>query len=352
MEWHKSNISGRKRFYKSNIIKRTIILVAQIDSLYRKTSLSKTAVRLISYALFEGRPITTKGRWINPLVFSHLFLEKHLFQLKKVEKPIFIIGTGRSGTTILGVLLSLCKGVGFLNEPKALWHSIYPYEDVLGHYSLGKAHYYLNETQVNKKIIQNAHRLLGAYLFFTHQKRVLDKNPEMIFRIPFIKAIFPEAKFIFLVRNGWDVCHSINFWSERKGIEKNKETHNWWGVNNRKWHFMLEELIQDKTLYTIAKDIDKHEEMAAVEWIITMQEGIKALQKYPDSIYKITYEDLVNQPETSLKDLLDFCELPQDITCINYAKAVLKPAPTKQAFFLPPVINELFSQTLKDLGYV
>ncbi len=99
---------------------------AQLDSLYIRTRPTKAVSRLISYALFEGRPLTTRGRWINPLVFALSGTLKTLPQIKKVKKPIFIIGMGRSGTTILGVVMSMHRDVGFLNEPKALWHSIYP----------------------------------------------------------------------------------------------------------------------------------------------------------------------------------------------------------------------------------
>ncbi|MGD1917863.1 MAG: sulfotransferase, partial [Pleurocapsa sp.] len=88
-------------------------MVAQIDNLYIKTSLSKTLSRLLSYGLFEGRPLTTKGQWINPLIFKLFAIAKKLPQLKKVRKPIFVIGTGRSGTTILGVVLSMHKQIGF-----------------------------------------------------------------------------------------------------------------------------------------------------------------------------------------------------------------------------------------------
>ena len=47
-------------------------MIAQLNSHYIKTRPTKALTRLVSYAFFEGRPATTKGRWINPLVFSFL----------------------------------------------------------------------------------------------------------------------------------------------------------------------------------------------------------------------------------------------------------------------------------------
>jgi len=100
-------------------------MLAQIDKEYISMRPWKLFSRLVSYALFEGRPLTTRGRWINPLIFSLFKIEKKLPQIKKVERPIFILGTGRSGTTVLGIVFSMHNQVGFLNEPKALWHEIF-----------------------------------------------------------------------------------------------------------------------------------------------------------------------------------------------------------------------------------
>ena len=73
-------------------------MIAQINPLYIKTRPTKVITRLLSYAFFEGRPVTTKGRWINPLVFSILKkVAANDNKYKPVKKPIFILGTGRSG---------------------------------------------------------------------------------------------------------------------------------------------------------------------------------------------------------------------------------------------------------------
>ena len=158
-------------------------MVAQIDATYFKTRPTKAISRLMSYALFEGRPLTTRGQWINPLVFAHFAIEKRLPQIRRVEKPVFILGTGRSGTTILGVVLSMHREVGFLNEPKALWHAIFPEEDVIGNYSRGKAKYRLSVSDATMEVKRNAHRLYGAYLASVCSRRLVDKYPELIFRV-------------------------------------------------------------------------------------------------------------------------------------------------------------------------
>jgi hypothetical protein len=330
-------------------------MVAQLDSLYIQTRPLKALSRLISYALFEGRPLTTKGQWINPLVFGLFALEKRLPQLKPVEKPIFILGTGRSGTTVLGMILSMHREVGFLNEPKALWHSIYPHEDVIGNYSRGFANYRLKSEDANEEVRTTAHRLLGAYLTVVGCQRVVDKYPELIFRIPFVRAIFPDARFILIVRNGWDTCQSIEGWSQRLGVEANNEIHDWWGVNNRKWHLLVKQLVDsDPYFQGIRREIinlDRHIDMAVVEWIVTMREGLRLREKFPNLVHPVQYEKLVSTPEQTLAKVLEFCELSPDAKLFDYAAQILSLPPSKPAFHLDPQLRALFEETMIALGY-
>jgi len=203
-------------------------MIAQIDPLYIKTRPMKMLTRLMSYAFFEGRPVTTKGRWINPLVFFILkAVSANKSRYKPVEKPIFILGTGRSGTTVLGIVLSMHREVGYLNEPKAIWHLIHPHEDIIGNYSQGEALYRLTAEDATDDTRRRAAQMFGAYLTATRSKRLVDKYPELIFRVDFVRALFPDARFIFLGRNGWDTCHSIAIWSARLGVHFDGEKHDW-----------------------------------------------------------------------------------------------------------------------------
>lgn len=330
-------------------------MVAQLDSLYLRTSPHKTFVRLLSYTFFEGRPLTTQGQWINPLLLTLFDLQKRLPQFKAVQKPIFVIGTGRSGTTILGTLLSMHKEVGFLNEPKALWHSIYPQEDLTGSYSRGPAQYRLTANDATHEVKQTAHRLFGAYLAFSGSQRVVDKYPELVFRVPFIQALFPDAKFIFLVRNGWDTCQSIEGWSQRLGVEVKTETHDWWGADNRKWKLLWDQIVcTDPDLRELnlqQNQLENPLDMATLEWIVAMREGLRFFDQIPNCMHMLHYEDLISQPQQSLSQLLEFCELSADARFLNYALQKLSPTPTRATYNMHPMLQKFFSETMTDLGY-
>lgn len=330
-------------------------MVAQLDRLYVGQRPGKVLPRLVSYALFEGRPLTTRGRWINPLVFAHLGLEMRLPQTREAKKPIFIVGTGRSGSTILGVVMSMHRDVGFLNEPKALWHAIYPCEDVVGNYAKGDARYRLEAGDATEKVKRRARRLSGAYLRSVNSTRVVDKYPELIFRVPFVRAIFPDAKFIFLVRNGWDTCRSIESWSGRLGTQVDHDVQDWWGLNNRKWRLMVDQLVP--TEQSLADNRDEiadfadHTDMSVVEWIVTMREGLRQLRRNEDCFHMLRYEELVENPRRELSRVLAFCELKHDEPFFDFAVEKLQPPPRRSSFDMHPVLRQPFEKTMKALGY-
>ncbi len=330
-------------------------MIAQIDVDYIKIRPAKVLSRLVSYALFEGRPVTTKGRWINPLVFQLFNIEKRLPQFKKIRQPVFIVGTGRSGTTILGLILSMHRTVGFLNEPKALWHSIYPKEDVIGSYQKGSARYRLFANDTDSSMEQAAHRLYGAYLKAVCSTRVVDKYPELIFRVPFVKKIFPDAIFLFLVRNGWDTCFSIKRWSERLNVENRKVIHDWWGVNNKKWKLLNEQLVaSDADFREIAPEVARfkdHINMAMVEWIVTMREGMRQMRENSDSFLMVRFEDLTHTPRKTLSKILEFCNFPDDRKLFQYADKVISPGKAHPQLKIHPAIHPLLNQTIEELGY-
>jgi len=330
-------------------------MIGQIDINYIRKRPSKLWNRIVSYLFFEGRPVTTKGQWINPFVLTMLNFEKKFPLLKRIEKPIFIVGTGRSGTTVLGIVLSMHSDVGFLNEPKALWHAIFPYEDLIGSYDRGHALYRMDASRATPEVVQAAHRLYGVYLTATFSRRIVDKYPEQVFRVPFLRKVFPDAKFLFLVRNGWDTCYSIDQWSERLGQEHQGETHDWWGVDNRKWRFLMDQVascdpdFKDKLseIYSLTSHTDK----AVTEWVLTMREGSQLCREYPESVLMVRYESLVQSPEQELVRIQNFCELAYDPKFQLYGEMTLSPGPARKPFPVHEAIREEFLSTMADLGY-
>lgn len=330
-------------------------MVAQIDIDYIRSRPSRLWPRLVSYALFEGRPLTTRGQWVNPLVFAHFALEKRLPQLRRVEAPVFILGTGRSGTTILGMVLSMHRDVGFLNEPKALWHALHGGEDLIGSYSRAPARYRLGAEEADPGLVRAAHRIYGAYLCVSGTRRVVDKYPELIFRLPFVRAIFPDAHFLFLSRDGWDTCGSIAGWSDRLSRQSGGETHDWWGADRRKWNLLVEQILPEHDDLAphveMLRELTDHRAMAATEWIVTMREGLTLCRDHPDAVLHVPYESLCAAPSEAMDRIADFAGLAPDSVFLDYASRELTIRRPKPDFDLPEPLRAPFAATQEALGH-
>ncbi|VAW65693.1 hypothetical protein MNBD_GAMMA09-3263 [hydrothermal vent metagenome] len=330
-------------------------MIAQIDSKYSRYGLNKVIKRLVSYTLFEGRPHTTKGQWFNPVVFLLLRILNKIPCAQKLKQPIFITGLGRSGTTILGIMLSLHKDVGFLNEPKAIWRTIDSMHDINGDYIQNGGKFRLTKKDVTDDARKISSRIFSHYLSTVRAHRLVDKYPELIFRINYLLELFPDAKIIFISRNGADATHSINLWSKRLGVEVKGRIDDWWGRDDIKWHYLRDQIILKDPDYSSIKessslDLD-HINRAALEWVITMREGLKQLKLYPDSVIHIQYEALTKNPDQELHKLMKKCNLATDEKVIKYAKEKLYTNTPKDNPKLLPAIEKLFNETMAELGY-
>lgn len=330
-------------------------MTAQIDREYLGYGLGRAARRLASYGLYEGRPLTTKGRFINPLVFAWLNVLAALPGEPGVDRPIFITGLGRSGTTILGILLSVHENVGYLNEPKALWHVIDPRQDINGNYSSSGGRFRLDARDVTPEIARRARRLFARYLSLTAASRVVDKYPELIFRVDYVRAIFPDAKFIFITRSGADAIPSVVQWSERLGVKSRGHMDDWWGRDDIKWHYMREQLIQADKFYepvwpVITVDLD-HVNRAALEWIVTMREGLEQERRHRNAVARVAYERLLADPAGELDRMQRWCGLEPDQAVTDYAKERLYDNQAKGWPELHPAVDVLFRETMQQLGY-
>ena len=331
-------------------------MIAQLSKDYIKIKPSKSISRLVSYLFFEGRPITTKGQFINPFLFFFYKLITVFPKAKKIVMPIYIIGMGRSGTTVLGKILSLHPDLGFINEPKAMWYFANNEDDLIGSYTDKDAKYILNAENVQNNSSIKIHKLYAFYLRAIFTKRVLDKYPEMIFRVPFLKKIFPDAKFVFIYRNGWDASSSSDNWSKLNSkTMKNNEIHDWWGKNNRKWNLLINQVatkdIMLRNELNSLKAINNSNDKSAIEWLLTMNKGYELMNNETTNILSVKYEDLIENPEQELNKIFEYCLLNKDEMVVNYAKSILKPNTSKQPFKICEPFDKHFNQVMQKFNY-
>jgi hypothetical protein len=184
--------------------------------------------------------------------------------------------------------------------------------------------------------------------------RVVDKYPELVFRVDFVRALFPDARFVAILRDGVDTCSSVTGWSQRKGRQVKGETHDWWGRNGRKWRLIVDELLPEHRdlahLGDVLRDAPDHRDRAAVEWILSMREARAAAARH-EAVMSIKYEDLCAAPTEVLERLQDHCGLRRDPVFADYAAEVLSAADAYEPLELLPELIPAFVGELNAMGY-
>jgi len=280
----------------------------------------------------------------------------------RIEKPIIIVGTGRSGTTIFYKILSQHKDVVWLSSllskfPEKLWIERYFHTlvklPILG-YLLKKRypptetytfwnHYYkgfatpirdLTSDDVTLKVkadIRSAfEKILGG-----GKKRLVIKITGWP-RIGFLKEIFPDAKFINVIRDGRAVAYSL------------MNVPWWWGWRGpQNWRFG--ELPQNLKLKWEKYD-RSFIALAAIEWMILMDAFEKAKQYIQkDNYLEIKYEDLCANPIEVFKKILEFAELKYPKDFIKTIRQFdLKNKNYKWQIELTEYQKEILNDILKD----
>lgn len=308
--------------------------------------------RLLAASLFEGRPLTARTRVLNPLVFATLAAARAL-PLATPRAPLYLVGSGRSGTTWLGKMLALHPEVGFLNEPKALWHAAIPDEDLVGTYTQTPARLVLGASDATPRARRVLAHGYGAFLVFTRRSRVLDKYPELVFRAECVQALFPDARFLVLQRSGAETCRSIAAWSALHGTGAGAARADWWGRGGRKLALLARHAAESEPEFAGAEAelaaLTRPEDAAALEWILATRAGRALAARHPGAVLTLRYEELVRHPRALVTDLLAFAGLAPDERVLAYAERTAAARPPGWPLALAPVLRAAFERTQADL---
>jgi len=216
---------------------------------------------------------------IFPNIHKSIMLDKSDNSFEKANdkiKPIFIFGLPRSGSTLVEKIVASSNEYIPMGEETGVIGT-YIAERLKSKQSLdfNSANYknVLTERYNQKKLITKD----SNYIF-------TDKSLDNFFHIKLIKKIFPNAKLINCKR---DILSSII------SIIKSHLIYVPWAHN----------------LEDIFKYFDNYHQI------------IKSMNElFPDSIYELQYEKLVNEPLIESKKLLEFCNLPWNAKCLEFYK--------------------------------
>lgn len=126
--------------------------------------------------------------------------------------------------------------------------------------------------------------------------RLVEKTPANCFRIPLLRQLFPDARFLYLIRRPEDAISSLmegwKVWSRTQGA---------WTFGN--WHY----LVPPGWLAYRARTL---QEICAFQWIESNAAAWRDLNQYcKGQFMTLRHEDLVADPGIYGR-ILEFCGLP------------------------------------------
>ncbi len=224
--------------------------------------------------------------------------------------PFFIVGNDRSGTTMLRLILD--RGREAAIPPESMFLTDFAEDDGsqllerVWHHP--KVHLWdlapdppapppgLDDRQARRFAFEAP---FVAYAAKHGKPRWGDKTPHYVHHVDHLLAIWPDARFVILVRDGRDVALSL------KPLP--------FGPNNA-W-------------------------AAAQWWARGIRAGERAQQQHPDNVLTVRYEDIAQAPAGHVRRICDFLELTYDDDMLDLQHADRAKIVPDQTSWFPRVLD-------------
>ena len=224
--------------------------------------------------------------------------------VKGVARPVFIVGCGRSGTTILGAALSRHRQITYLNEPRKLWSSVYPETDIWPNSVKPNGRLVLSAADADEKRSKRLQRLFKFETYRTGRPVLVEKFPVNSFRLGFVSNIFPDARFIIIRRNGLEVA---------KSIERMCQDGKWYVANPAKWRYLEHYAKSKHDTENLPALCENYYEMGLLEWRLSTEAIEEFLGGQPETHYiRVNYASLVKDKTDTVRKIISFMGLEED----------------------------------------
>ncbi|MGB0713197.1 MAG: sulfotransferase family protein [Gammaproteobacteria bacterium] len=290
---------------------------------------------------------------------------------------VFVVGSPRSGTTLLAATLGDHPDLAYYYEPYFIWDFI----DGTGDDDIR------TRADLNEAARDYISREFAWFLRKSGKKVLVEKTPENSFRIDYISHLFPNARFIHITRAGIEAVVSLNReWLIRKNLVRKRSPKELFRVIRenfveypfrRCWYLLVKfELktragLNPRNLFNKSKwkgeigygprfqgweqAYAEHDLLSfnALQWRHSVEACIESLDRLPsERVLTIKYEDIVADPRgswTLLQRFAGVSDHPEHAPVIRQSRA----ATEKQ--HLPPGdrarIRAIVAPVLERLGY-
>jgi tetratricopeptide (TPR) repeat protein len=190
------------------------------------------------------------------------------------EKPVFVVGMPRSGTSLTEQIIASHPAAGGVGEPDYWLEAARAHHDEIRRAPLA--------LPVRKKLAEDYLHLIERRC--PSVQRIVDKTPANSDFVGFIRTVFPNARIIRMRRNPIDTCLSCYFQNFSTGMAFTMD---------------LNDLAD---YYRIHQRVMNH-------WCNALP---------PEAILDVPYEELVSDQETWTRKILDFVGLEWDERCLAF----------------------------------
>lgn len=262
-----------------------------------------------------------------------------------LRPPIILFGNFRSGNTIVQDLVATHPDVVGWYEPNSLWLYADP----------GRSHDEFDESDATEKVQRYIRGRFLQYQRDHDDQIVLEKSPHNILRIPYVRAIFPEATYLYMVRDPFSFISSVELKWQRpvttKGAARRlRETpitqlHHYAAKYGRQ---QFAKRVQRSTYLPawgpryrdLQDDLAAGEDMLTViarQWARASAKAEQDLAAFGDGeVLRLRYEDFVDDPVTDLERICAHCGLTMTTEMADAARERVSPNRTTKWRRLDP----------------
>jgi hypothetical protein len=224
------------------------------------------------------------------------------------DRPIFIVSAPRAGSTLLFETLARARGAVSIGDES---HSLIEGIPSLAPSTRGfeSNRLYASDAtpavalSLRNRFLDQLHDRDGHRVDGIRRIRMLEKTPKNALRIPFLRAVFPEARFVYLHREPRQVIASmIESWRSGRFVTY-PQLPGWTGAP---WSLLLVPGWQD----LVGRPLDA---IVGGQWAATMRTLLDDLDDVPAGHrLGVDYAALLAEPAVQLRRICDWAELEWD----------------------------------------
>jgi hypothetical protein len=162
------------------------------------------------------------------------------------------------------------------------------------------------------------------------------KDPRTIFTLSLWLALFPQARLVYIVRNGVDVASSLRAREVRELARRRREFDAKPAIGGRS-------RLQRAGFKGSARCLSMEGSFSLWEEYVAQAE--RALDGLTRGVHRLRFESFLAEPATALEDLAKFCGVNSDKSAVEQAIARIGvDAKRANAFVADPAVQEFYQQ--------